>query len=304
MAVRLTLTVADITGTLSSGYTRLKIYRAPQQAGLFEEITTPSTTVQLLSGVSDYSFIDGNGTTAHWYKTTFYNPSLPAESSFSIVFNGEFYDLSFPGVSYDLEAVYTNDDYLVIDKVRNLIGDRKELIREYVSPETEYTNVSLDRYTYSFANPNGWPLKIVLDGSTYPDRTEPVVNGYKMITFSGTQITTSGVLDIWYYHFRFSDSEILQAYNSFIPPEPLSAADVTFELVTISTAIDLLLGELGMVSSSAGIEVDIFEEIRVNPKAGLDSRFNTLKLLLQRRNEIIDEIEDSLEEDIFGVLID
>ncbi len=306
MAVKLTITVADIAGTLGAGYTKMKVYRSPTSAGVYEEITTPTMMVQLQSGQSEYTFIDGGGTPAHWYKTTFYDPTTPAESSFSVAFNGDYYDLGFPSASYPPEAIFTSDDYVVVDKIRNLIGDRKEVVRDYTSPSAgNAANISEDRYTYSFSNPNGWPLKIILGSTEYTTLDDPVVNGYKSVTFSGAQITTSGTLDLWYHHFRYSDTEILQVYNGLTPPYPLTADQVTFELSIVSAAIELLSAELGMSSSSAGIEVDIFEEIRVNPKAGLDSRYNMLKALLARKQAIIDEIApDTSSDNLWGVLID
>lgn len=306
MAVKLTITVADITGTLGAGYTKLKVYRSPMSAGVYDEVTTPSMMIQLQAGQSEYVYIDGGGTTAHWYKTTFYNPTTPSESSFSGAFNGDYYDLGFPSASYPPEAVFTNDDYLVLDKIRNLIGDRKEVVRDYTSPNTgSAANISDDGYTYTLSNPNGWPLRVILDDTEYTSIDDPVVNGYKSVTFSGGQITASGTLDLWYHHFRYSDTEILQVYNGLTPPYPLTAEQVTFELSVVSAAIELLTSELGMSSSSAGIEVDIFEEIRVNPKAGLDSRYNMLKALLARRQAIIDDIApDTSSDNLWGVLID
>ncbi len=307
MAVKITITVNDITGTLGAGYTKIKVYRSAEESSGFEEITNAGSMVVLQSGVSEYQFIDGTGTTVHWYRTTFYDPNTPAESSFSSSFNGVFYDSGFPGTSYPEEASFTSEDRVVIDKIRNTVGDPKELTRDYVSATTGTTSsVSADGHTHSFINPRGWPLKIVLDNVEYVSLNEPQVLDYQFITFSGTQISTvSGTLDVWYNHFRYSDAEILRVYNALIPPYPLTEEDMTFELSIICASIELLLRELGLANSTSAVEVDIYQEIRINPKAGLDSRYSLLKLLLQMRQSIMDGIvDDATGVDVFGVLID
>ncbi len=306
MAVQLTIEVTDISATLLAGYTKIKIYRSALETSGFDEITTSSTTVPLQIGVSDYEFIDAGGTTSHWYRYTYYDPNTPAESEFSSSFLGDYYDTNFTAANYPEEGVFTNDDRLVLDKVRSMIGDRKELTRDFVSAETGYSSISSDEYTHTLSNPKGWPVKVILDDVSYTTAANPVVNDYQFITFSGSQIsTTSGTLDIWYYHFRFSDAEVMRAYNGLTPPYPLEAADVTFELAILCVAIELLSSELSGTSASSGVEVDIHEEIRINPKVGLDSRYANLKRLIAERDAIIAGIEDdTYDDDLFGVLID
>ncbi len=304
MAVKVTITVADISGTLGAGYTKIKLYRSALETSGFDEITTSSTSVPLQAGVSEYQFIDAGGTTSHWYRYTYYDPNTPAETTYSSSFLGDFVDTNYALASYPEEGVFTNDDRLVLDKVRILIGDRKELTRDYVSAAAGYSSISSDGYSHTFSNPKGWPLRVTLDGTEYTTLVEPRVNDYQFITFSGTQINTvSGTLDVWYYHFRYSDAEIMRTYNGLTPPYPLEAEDVTFDLAILCTAIDILTSELNSSSSDSGVEVDIFEEIRINPKVGLDSRYANLKRLIAERDAIIDDIVND-DSDLFGVLID
>jgi len=307
MAVRVNITVFDITSTLSAGYTHIKVYRSSDETTGFAEITTPSSIILLVAGTSTYYFDDVGGTTNHWYKTTFYNNSTADESAFSTAFQGDYVDLVFSSANrYPEEGIFTNRDRLIIDRIRDLIGDRKELTRDYVSVLTGYDNVSEDQYSFTLSNPNGWPVQVNLDGTYYTTKSNPAVNGYQFITFSGTQIsTTSGTLDVWYYHFRYSDSEILTAYNGQSPPYPLLADEVTFELSLLCAAVDLMESEVGGASAASGVEVDIFEEIRINPKVGLDSRTSTLQLLLKRKQDLVDKLSaDAISSDIYGVLID
>lgn len=304
MSVKLEITVADIALTLSAGYDSIKVYRSPTETSNYFEITTPTARIPLQTGVSNYEYTDYNGTTEHWYKVTFYDSSIPQESTYSDAFQGEYIDTAYSTASYPEEGVYTNLDRLILDKVRGYIGDKKELTRDYVSALGGFSSISADGFTHTLSNPRGWPVSVSLDNTLYTSTANPRVNDYQFVTFSGVQINTiSGTLDIWYYHFRYSDSEILRVYNGLTPPYPLEAEDVTFELAVLSTAIEILISELFGSSASSGAEVDIFEEIRINPKVGLDSKYGNLKTLLALRQSMIDDIvgDDS---DIFGVLID
>lgn len=312
MSVNLTIVVSDIAGAILAGFTDIKVYRSAEELTGFVEITLPGNLVLLVSDQDTYEFVDKNGTTEHWYRTTFYDSNTPAESSFSASFKGTFKDTDFELVSYQEEALYTNNDHLVIDKVRTLVGDRKTLARDYVSSVSGYSSISEDGYTHAFSNPRGWPVSVTLDGTLYTTHEEPRVNDYQFITFSGTNInTTSGTLDIWYYNFRFSDSEILNIYNALTPPTPLTEDQVTFELAILCTAVEALSGELRLSGVTSGTAVSIFEEISINPKGGLDSRASDLEALMKQKQKLIEDIlKDSLEGGpdgtggLFGVLLD
>lgn len=305
MAVKLTIVVSDASAAISAGYTHIKVYRSPTEVGGFSEITTTSSIILLQSGINTYYFIDGSATTEHWYQTTFFdNNGVVSESSPSSSFRGAYYDTKFSPITYPQEATFTLSDYYIIDRVRSLIGDSKQLTRDYVSSDTGYSSISSDQTTFSFSNPRGWPLRVILDSTEYVTIDEPRVNDYQFLTFSGTSInTTSGTLDVWYYHFRHSDTEILRTFNGLTPPEPLDAADVTFELAAVCTAIELLESELRLFGVTSGSEVDIFQEIRINPKGGFDGRLSDLKALHKRKEDIIAAL-GGIHINLDGVLID
>lgn len=310
MAVQLNIVVGDIAATLSAGYTHIKVYRSALEDSGFVEITTTTSIIELLAGQSDYTFVDGTATTEHWYRTTFYdNNGVVAESAQSSSFLGYWFDTNFDPITYPSEFKILSTDYYKVERVRTLIGDEKELNRDYVSESTGYSSISVDGFTHTFSNPKSWPLRITLDGTEYTTLTEPRVNDYQFLTFSGSQInTTSGTLDVWYYNFRYSDSEILTIFNSLNPHPKLDADQVPFELAAICAAIEILEGELRAFSVSAGTEVDIFQEIRINPKGGIDSRKNDLEGLYKRKEAllaaVLEELEDGINADICGVLID
>ena len=311
MAISLSIVVVDISATLALGYTHIKVYRSAEQDSGFAEITIPTSIIPLQVGISNYSYVDGSGTTEHWYRTSFFDSTLVNdETDLSEAFRGNYLDTNFAPISYPPEAVFTPNDYYIIDRLRNLIGDPKELTRDYVSVDTGFSSISIDGQTHSLSNPRGWPLQIKLDGIEYTSKDEPRVNDYQFITFSGSEISTvSGTLDVWYYHFRNSDTELLRAFNSLTPPPPLPAECVTFELSLVLAAIEILEKELRLFGVTSGSEVDIFQEIRINPKGGFDGRASDLGALRKRKDDLINAI---MEEgcgginggDFWGVLID
>ncbi len=315
MAISLTITVADIAATIGAGYTHIKVYRSTEQTTGFAEITIASSRIVLQSGVSLYNYIDGTGTTKLWYKTTFLNNATDAETTLAATtaFLGTFTDLKFTGRTYPLEYEFTSDDYYVIDRIRLLIGDPKELARDYLSEATGgFDDVSADGKTVSLSNPSGWPLVVKHNLLEYTIAADAPVQDFQYITISGTVDISSGttdILDIWYYHFRFSDSEILVAYNGLNTPPPLENTDVTFDLAAICTAIELLGAESRLAGVTSSSAVNIFQEISINPKGGLDSRQKDLAGLEEKKQALIDAIlADKIGNDaaggITGVLID
>ena len=310
MTIQLDIVVGDIAAALSAGFTHIKAYRSAEQTTGFAEITTPASIIALQTGVSNYTFLDGNGTTEHWYYTTFWDNNLVvAESSASAAFQGTFTDTSFSPISYPEESVLTSSDRYTVDRIRYFIGDTKELTRDYVSSVGGFSSISVDGFTHALSNPSGWPLRIIKDNIEFTTKTEPRVNDYQFITFSGSALSTvSGVLDVWYYHFRNSDAEILRVFNGLTPPPMLEPSEVTFELAAVCAAIELLENELRLFGVTSGSEVDIFQEIRINPKGGFDGRVQDLKALRERKNLLISDIKGEQDginsSDISGVLID
>lgn len=307
MAISLTITVADIAGTLVAGYTHIKVYRSAEEKTGFSEITITASLIALVAGESGYAFVDETASTKHWYRTSFFDVSgVVAESITSASFVGTFTDTRFFPISYPTETEFTSDDYFVTDRVRVLLGDLKELTRDYVSSAVGYSSISEDQYTHTLSNPRGWPLKITLDGVAFTAKDEPRVNDHQFITFSGTQISTiSGTLDVWYDHFRHSDAEILQVYNALAPPPQLNANQVTFELAAVCTALDMLEQEFRVFGATSGSMVDIFEEIKIDPRGGMSARLGDLEALRQRKQDLIDEILKTVTADnIYGVILE
>jgi hypothetical protein len=152
-----------------------------------------------------------------------------------ILILGEPGDLYYDPV-YAPEIVYGTADQLIIDRIRLYIGDPIDIRREY--GEEALSSIHPDGKTYEL-DEKGWPTYITMGGKAYTSSPNPSVNGYRFLRFNeyiddvcttcssyvgncGEDVTrdvTYGV-DIWYYTFRHSDRQIMEAYDSCPPPSP------------------------------------------------------------------------------------
>ncbi|KKK84948.1 hypothetical protein LCGC14_2778190, partial [marine sediment metagenome] len=91
------------------------------------------------------------------------------------------------------------------------------------------------------------------------DINDPQVIGYRYLSFSGTAPCITGSLDVYYNHFRFSDREILMAYDrsrNLLVSCGLAEDAITTEMRIMQASILLLEGEIRDVSSGGFKIVD------------------------------------------------
>ena len=147
----------------------------------------------------------------------------------------------------------------------------------------------------------GWPLCITMGGEQYNESTNPTINGYRYLIFdecinttevvcSGTCDNTRGV-DIWYYTFRWSDREILEAYDSSPPPPPLTAANATSQAYVLYTAKRLLQSENWHDAIEDGAVIRD-EGSTYDPSPGFDFR-----------KDLLDDLNDELEDLINSLVL-
>lgn len=224
----------------------------------------------------------------------------PSYSGWSEVFSSETQDY-FYTYKYPRELVLTSQDYNVVNSIRILIGDVERLERLYGSDVSE--NILSDKKTIRLPN-KGWPSCINICGKPYNLLINPSVNGYRFLRFidllpeynthtkriSGCSSTStleieSGI-DIWYKIFRFSDREILNAYNSLVLPSGLTPITTTLKINLLITAIKLLRSELlqDLTESGASIKDDVSS---YNPEPGL-----------KYKKELIDTLNKELEDEV------
>jgi len=285
-------------------YDRIRVYSSDSSTGTYEAITNLTPTyITLHSNTSNYTVTDADGLTTTWYSFQYYNSSDPnVESDWSDPIVGEtgriFYDPLFPP-----EVLYGESDQLVIDRIRRLIGDPVGIIREY--GEDADSNIHFDNKTYELEE-RGWPCSVRMNNRAYNTSDNPVVDGYRFLRFDNdisSSVTVSGIeygVDIWYYNFRHSDREIMEAYDTCPVPPGLTTTTATSEAYMVSTAIDLVMQENWEDAVEDGAKISD-EGSKYDPTPGLDFR----EALLGKLQKRLDDIVKSLTlVGIEGVLID
>jgi len=271
--------------------------------------------VSLSSSYNQYYFTDPDGYASDWYISRYYDVRTDATSGWSDPVQGDpgdlYYNPQFPS-----EVSYGSADQLIIDRIRLWIGDPYSLRREY--GEDALSSIHGDGKTYEM-DETGWPAYINMGGLQFTSTDNPSVNGYRYlrfndyiddvcqecVTYSGTcgedviKEVTQGV-DIWYYVFRNSDRQIMEAYDNCPPPSPLTSATATSEAYMLQTAIDLLRKEMIEDATEDGAAIKD-EGTAYNPEAGLKIR----KMLLDDLQNKLDKlIKSVMLSGISGVLLD
>lgn len=271
--------------------------------------------VLLSSNYYQYYFTDPDGFASDWYISRYYNTADESTSGWSAPVQGDPGDLYY-NPQFPPEISYGTSDQLVIDRIRLWIGDPLGLRREY--GDEALSSIHLDGKTYEM-DEKGWPAYINMGGMQFTDTDDPSVNGYRFlrfqryiddvctecVTYSGTcgedvvKEVTHGV-DIWYYTFRNSDRQIMEAYDNCPPPSPLTSTTATAEAYMLQTSIDLLRGELWEDATEDGAVIKD-EGSHYDPSPGLDTRKDLLDDLQKRLEALIKAVMLS---GITGVLID
>jgi hypothetical protein len=230
--------------------------------------------INLSSTYSQYYFTDPSGLGTDYYISRYFHSATSAASAWSSPILGETSDI-FYNPMYPVEIAYGSSDRLVIGRIRRLIGDPIGLRRAH-GEEEEY-NLSSDRKVYQL-DESGWPASINMYGTQYTSSNNPVVNGYEYLKFTNSitdiYTVTSGIeysVDIWYYTFRNSDRQIMEAYDNCPPPPPLSSLNCTSEIFMLSTAYDLLSSEAWENINEDGAKI-ADEGSSYDPSAGLRAR--------------------------------
>lgn len=311
--IRLLFTVDNIS-TVILIYDQIQIQRSSSESGVFSYVDGVGP-VLLNYNTSNYSVTDATGLTTDWYRSRYYSSDSGIYSEWSSPILGESGEI-FYNPLYPTEATYGASQKMVIDRIRKLIGDNKTIKHEYGEPAV--ANVHQDSITFELPN-KGWPASVIMNGAVYNSIINPSVNDYKYlifndyigdicyntVTYSGccatdnTKVIPEGI-DIWYYTFRHSDKEIMEAYNVCPIPYPLTANNANSEVCILQTAIDLIHSELLMDSIEDGAHITD-ENTSYNPSIGLEVRRKLLNDLQSRLDKLIKKI---LMSNISGVLID
>ena len=303
MPVIVTIRVSSPEAELLAGYDSVKVYRSNFEDGIFLEVSGLATRPSLTVTQIYYNFTDTTGTSSSWYKTSFYGSVTLLESSLSASSRGIEIEQEHSLTTYPAEISLTSSDEYHINKIRYYIGDQKQVIREYVSPEctSGYQNVSQDGYTYELEN-KGWPLRVVKDSTEYTSTSDVYVTDYKYLTFSTSSISTvSGVLDLWSETFRHSDREILKTYNMASAPAFVSTSSVTTEMLRLDAAITIIRMEIADLMGRNSGSFELTGEIKYNPEPLLRQKMALLAELKSKLDDLAGEVYAT---NITGVRID
>jgi len=314
--IYLNLTV-DSIDTVRQIYNQIRIQTSENGLDNWVALTdaagdAESKYVTLAVSQSYYKVIDELGTSSDWYRSYYVKTSSTSgivnQSGYSDPILGEAGDIYYDPL-YPEEVAYGTEDKLVIKRIRRLIGDPVGLRREY--GEDAESSIHPDGKVYEL-DEKGWPCDVHMAGAAMNDSTDPTINGYKFLIFdqeidvtawltvSGTSGPREYGVDIWYYTFRNSDREIMDAYDSTPPPAGLSAASANAEAYMLACSVDILQGELWEDATEDGAKL-ADEGSKYDPQPGLDVREKMLDKLKKRLDDIVKRL---LLSDITGVLID
>lgn len=264
---------------------------------------TNVSDVLLSSTYSQYYFLDPYGDSNNWYISSYSNNIGSSNSGWSDPIQGDENEIFYNPI-YPAEVIYSTVDKQIISKLRLYIGDPVNLHRSYGEEALVYFHT--DSLVFELQE-KGWPASINIYGKQYTSFVDPSVNGYKYLKFNSkvslTPTTISGVLqsiDVWYYTFRNSDKQLMEAYDTCFPPAPLTTSNCTQDIYLLQTAYDLLNGESWELAIEDGSEI-VDGRDTYNPSSGLVARD---KLLARLKKQLDAAVKLKLFSSIGGVRVD
>ena len=278
--VTLDLYVSDLDVVLSI-FDQIKVYRADDVDGPYNEITNYSTRIRILSGVADYTYVDPDGTQNHWYRSSYYSSVSTVESSLSDPVRGGATKLYHRTV-YPPEISFNQDQEDIVKRIRKYIGDTKDVRHQYF---TDCTEILTSNPHVIDMNTKMWPLYVSVSGIEKNSRSDPYVDGYRYLTFSGI-IEDTTELEIFYASFRFSDTEVYEAYTYATIPPYLDSTNVTKEHLILQTAIDLLESEQLNDIANEGVKLTEGDDL-FDPTPGFRARAEAIGRLKKRLDDLV-----------------
>ena len=249
----------DSVTVVESIFNSIIVQRATSVGGTYSQIA-----IVPLEGLSSYSYLDTVSAPNLYYKARFFHTStlvLSVESD-PAQETGNFSEYVTPAStaapSYPPEIALSEQDREIVESIRITMGDLGLIERDVYNSSAPGTNcgvqLSSDIMTWELINFKGWPQSIVVDGEVKTSLQDPLVIGYRYLTFTGT---IDNSLDVFYRTFRFADREILLAYDrarNLLVSCGLKSEQVTTEMLIMQAAILLLEGEL-RDTQSTGISI-------------------------------------------------
>lgn len=306
--IHLSFFVEDISSVIRV-YNQIQVQSASSETGTFITLSTTDFPIWLSSSQTTYTADDPDGSADTWYRSRYScsesggnatcrtNGCAGETSSWSDPVLGDAGEICY-SITYPAEVGYGTSEQLVIDRIRRLVGDPVGLQREY----NEQDNIHEGGKVYELET-KGWPCSINVNGTTYNTTSNPAVNNYRYLEFSEDITTLSGVdlkVNIFYYTFRNSDREIMEAYDTAYPSAPLTTVTATPEVYMLQTAITLLGQEIIEDSAEDGAII-ADESSRYDNTKAIQFKIDMLDRLQKRLDAVVKSL---LLCNITGVLID
>ncbi len=304
-----TITVLDAT-EVAAIFNELVVFKASSVNGPFSELETIG-----LTGVDSYTSLDVNSTPSTYYKAQYSHSVTMVTSVFSDTAQetGNFSEYSVPEstATYPPEIALSAQDREIVESIRVTIGDLGLIERDFFDSSDSNSQfacaaqISSDQCTWELMEFKGWPQRVRLDGTDKTSLSDPQVLGYRYLTFSGSDPCITGTLDIFYNSFRFSDREILLAYdraNNLLVSCGLTTLQITTEMLIMQAAILLLEGELREAQQKAVMIRD--GDTTYDNSRTIMSRTEDLNDLKNKIREIIECARFNASYGLEGVRID
>ena len=294
--IQLTVYVNDID-TVISMFSHIRIYTSTSETGTYSHLAY----IPLAASQSTYTYLHTTGTSETWYKSSYWSNST--ESSLSDAVQGSDPELyHYP--TYPDEAEFSTSEMTIIRKIRRFIGDFKDIGRIYSDGSDFCSSVMDDNKTIDMGE-KGWPVYIYVNGVEYTSITDPYVQGYRYLTFSGTLVSGSQnpEVNLWYHTFKFSDIEVYEAYGDAMIPPLVPDDCVSQDHLMLQAAIDLLMNMYAedVVDDGASVRDDM---TLYDPSPGLRERDRLIKQLRKQLDGLVQECIKSGMLGLSGVLID
>ncbi len=303
----LTITVSSFA-TVSTLFDTIRIFRATGVNGPYSLLTS-------ITLVASATYCDLDSTPSLYYKVQYYNSSTLVSSVFSEVAQetGIFSEYTVPTTTatYPPEIALSDDDREIVESLRLTLGDSGLIERDIYQISDPQSNAACasqmdpDKCTWEMNEWKAWPQKVLLNGIEKTDINDPQVIGYRYLSFSGTSPCITGSLDVYYNHFRFSDREILMAYDrsvNLLVTCGLTTAQVTTEMRIMQAAILLLEGEIREVSQGAFKIVD--GDTTYDNTAMIRSRTEDLSDLKRKIDDLVECARYSTSYNLEGVRVE
>lgn len=291
-------------------FNQLLILRADSANGPFSNIETT-----ILDGSSIYTFLDTGTAPGKYYKTQYFNNISMVSSVFSELAQetGIFSEYTVPTTTatYPPEIALSKQDREIVESIRITLGDLGIIERDFFDSSDSQSKfacssqISSDEKTWELLEWKGWPQRVVINSVEKTSITDPQILGYRYLTFSGVQACITGTLDIFYNSFRFSDREVLLAYDragNLLVSCGLSSGQITTEMLIMQAAILLLEGELRQ-SQEKAVSIRDGDTTYDNTR-GVVSRTQDLADLKQKIRELIECARINASYNLEGIRLD